>query len=296
CRFDYPMECQAEAGVGYDSKNRVRFEPARNDPLLNTYNPAMILAWRANIDVKPVMSTDAARNYIAKYASKAEQQAPAFPELLSGIMLDEEEVTWAELWAQCRAVEHEHPKDTLRCWEDENRNLQEEEDDDEEVPNPDAASNEDDWQAEQREILDSFGITYADILAGLRAPQSLFQVDGSAGCGKTYMIHAICQELRAMAEQQGEMNPVQGQLSPAERDSFKDAICLYTTREDVQTINLAELQDLNQPCARVQARHDGGSGGHKVSADEAGGLENHTYLAKGAKVMITRNLWADKGV
>lgn len=60
CRFDYPMACRTEAGVGFDSKKRVRFEPARNDPLLNTYNAAIILAWRANIDVKPVMSTDAA--------------------------------------------------------------------------------------------------------------------------------------------------------------------------------------------------------------------------------------------
>jgi hypothetical protein len=60
CRFDYPFQCRADAGVGFDSKRRVRFEPERNDPLLNPYNPAMILAWRANIDVKPVMSTDAA--------------------------------------------------------------------------------------------------------------------------------------------------------------------------------------------------------------------------------------------
>ncbi|KAJ6469348.1 hypothetical protein C8R45DRAFT_1105214 [Mycena sanguinolenta] len=78
-RFNYPMTCRAEAGISHDSKKRVRFEPARNDPLLNTYNPAMILAWRAKVDVKPVMSTDAAINYVAKYASKAEQQAPAFP-------------------------------------------------------------------------------------------------------------------------------------------------------------------------------------------------------------------------
>ncbi|KAJ7105122.1 hypothetical protein C8R43DRAFT_225706 [Mycena crocata] len=86
------------------SKKRVRFEPQRTDRLLNSYNPAMILVWRANIDFKPVMSTDAARSksqrpfstpsslttftasYIAKYASKAEQQAPAFPALLSSIV------------------------------------------------------------------------------------------------------------------------------------------------------------------------------------------------------------------
>ena len=76
CRFDYPMPLRQEAQVGVDSKGRVRFEPRRNDRLMNPYNPAMILAWRANIDLKPVLSKDAAINYIAKYASKAEKQAP----------------------------------------------------------------------------------------------------------------------------------------------------------------------------------------------------------------------------
>lgn len=54
CRFDYPMALRQQAGVGLDSKGRVRFEPQRNDPLMNPYNPAMILGWRANIDIKPV--------------------------------------------------------------------------------------------------------------------------------------------------------------------------------------------------------------------------------------------------
>jgi hypothetical protein len=70
CRFDYPMACRAEAGVGHDNKKRIRFEPARNDPLLNTYNAAMILAWRANVDVKPVMSTDAAIKLVSSICPK----------------------------------------------------------------------------------------------------------------------------------------------------------------------------------------------------------------------------------
>ena len=61
CRFDYPMVCGQAATIGFDSKNRVRFEPRRNDPILNNYNPGMMLAWRANIDIKPVMNSEAAR-------------------------------------------------------------------------------------------------------------------------------------------------------------------------------------------------------------------------------------------
>jgi len=71
--------------VGVDSKGCVQFEPCRNDRLMNPYNPAMILGWHANIDLKSVLSKDAAINYIAMYASKAEKQAPAFPEFLASI-------------------------------------------------------------------------------------------------------------------------------------------------------------------------------------------------------------------
>ena len=60
CRFDFPMTPSANANIGLDSKNRVRFEPKRNDPLLNSFNIPMILGWRANIDLKPVLSKDAA--------------------------------------------------------------------------------------------------------------------------------------------------------------------------------------------------------------------------------------------
>ena len=86
CRFDYPMSLRQEADVRADSKGRLRFEPQRNDRLMNPYNVPMILGWRANIDLKPVLSKEAAINYIAKYASKAEKQAPAFSELLAGIV------------------------------------------------------------------------------------------------------------------------------------------------------------------------------------------------------------------
>ena len=86
CRFDYPMSLRQNADVCGDSKGRLRFEPKQNDRLMNPYNVPMILGWRANINLKPVLSKEATINYIAKYASKAEKQAPAFPELLAGIV------------------------------------------------------------------------------------------------------------------------------------------------------------------------------------------------------------------
>jgi hypothetical protein len=87
-------------------------------------------------------------------------------------------------------------------------------------------------------------------------------------------------------------------LSVDLRKQFDDATCLYATRNDVTDLNLAELlvQALNQPCARINARHDGGSDAAKAPADEAGCLEPRVVLAKNAKVMITRNIWQSQGM
>jgi hypothetical protein len=60
CRFDFPMTPCSHANIGLNSKHRVRFQSKRNDPLLNSFNITMILGWRANIDLKPVLNKDAA--------------------------------------------------------------------------------------------------------------------------------------------------------------------------------------------------------------------------------------------
>lgn len=57
------------------------------------------------------------------------------------------------------------------------------------------------------------------------------------------------------------------------RKQFNNATYLYSTWNDVNDLNLAELQALNQPCAHTNASHDGGSDAAKAPADKAGGLE-----------------------
>jgi len=73
------------------------------------------------------------------------------------------------------------------------------------------------------------------------------------------------------------------------------SLCLYTTRQQTHQHNLDELISLNTPCARIIAKHEGGSEASKVSVDMAAGLETVIVLGKGARVMITRNLWQGKG-
>ncbi|CAK5263583.1 unnamed protein product [Mycena citricolor] len=608
CCFDYPMPCHPDfSTIGLDSKNRLRFEPRQNDPLLNNYNRAMLLAWRANINIKPVLSKEATINYIAKYASKSEQQAPAFPEMLDTIVkqmdgagsaqiacqkllnkmlatfqtlylgedggmqeiiqsanemaenldndkdLDGErrvtddswlqrymscpdsmgalslyevfsgyswrrnqwqkrrkpnvvvrafpryspnpesdvypqycctkvllhhpfqhldklqkraeaepsdnknpaKYSWPKLGAQCRAAAHVHPTDSLRSWEEENQDQEDDEDKDEEVNADVEMLTKDDWQifardhplaalprfeasdlgtrpldaawnpdesrtrwndieqmasyldVQRRESgpqaesvigdIDILG-AYSRILMGHQTQQILLNIDRTAGCRKTYLIHAICQQLRLAAAQNNQLDPIfhqqadcifggisialvgdfaqlppvgdrplyappsrdltdggslsrdgsilyrsfseshalcvvhrqegdspeqeafrallrhasQGSLSvlewetlltcrfsvlcPDERATFSEALCLFTTREDVHTLNLDQLQALNEPCARMKARHNGGPAAAKVTADNAGGLEPYLTLSRRSQVIINRNLWQQHGL
>jgi ATP-dependent DNA helicase PIF1 len=58
----------------------------RNDPLINPHNRLQLQGWRANVDVKPVLSIYAALEYISKYASKAEPKSAAFTEIFNQIL------------------------------------------------------------------------------------------------------------------------------------------------------------------------------------------------------------------
>ena len=61
---------------------------------------------------------------------------------------------------------------------------------------------------EQRKVFDVFTGTYTKILAGESPQQLLLNIDGTSGCGKTYLIRAICQELRRMAREDYKEDPI----------------------------------------------------------------------------------------
>lgn len=63
-------------------------------------------------------------------------------------------------------------------------------------------------EGEQRAVLEEYVNAYKKILEGNASPQLLLNVDGTAGCGKTYLIRAICQELRKMAIDHDQPDPI----------------------------------------------------------------------------------------
>jgi ATP-dependent DNA helicase PIF1 len=75
CRFHFPYPCTPDPLAYVDDAQagaRKRFSPARNDPWLNQHSKPVLLGWRANVDLQPVLDRDAAIKYISKYASKPE--------------------------------------------------------------------------------------------------------------------------------------------------------------------------------------------------------------------------------
>jgi hypothetical protein len=73
-----------------DKRGQPEFVTARNDPLINTHSRIQLQGWRANVDLKPVLSTYAALQYISKYASKSEPRSAAFSEIFNEILRNSE--------------------------------------------------------------------------------------------------------------------------------------------------------------------------------------------------------------
>lgn len=77
---------------------------------------------------------------------------------------------------------------------------------------------------------------------------------------------------------------------------FRDAVHLFSLKEETNTFNLEKLFSLHQPVAQLSAQHTGSRTAKNVKADDAGGLHAFVTLCKGAKVMLNANLWVDKGL
>ena len=86
CRFHYPKPLQSVTSIVADEKGEPMVLTARNDSLLNSYNPVQLSAWRANVDMQYVVSRQKVINYVAKYATKSENRSKTLKEVFSNVM------------------------------------------------------------------------------------------------------------------------------------------------------------------------------------------------------------------
>lgn len=85
-------------------------------------------------------------------------------------------------------------------------------------------------------------------------------------------------------------------LPDEEKRTFHDVIHLFPTRADVENHNHHYLESTHAPVLRCKARHSGGKRAKQATEDQADGLEAELLIAVGARVMLTRNIWTDRGI
>ena len=86
CRFGYPKPLQPTASITSQEDGEPVVLTARNDNLLNGYNPVQLSAWRANVDLQYIVSRQKVTKYVAKYATKSEPMSKALQEVYRSIM------------------------------------------------------------------------------------------------------------------------------------------------------------------------------------------------------------------
>ncbi|KID93502.1 ATP-dependent DNA helicase PIF1, partial [Metarhizium majus ARSEF 297] len=87
CRFDFPRALRELAAIiRKEGRSYYVFEAARNDNLMNHFNPAIVLGWLANIDISPCTSLQAVITYAAKYYSKSEKKTEPYCKLADQVL------------------------------------------------------------------------------------------------------------------------------------------------------------------------------------------------------------------
>ncbi|CAG8502458.1 12012_t:CDS:2, partial [Cetraspora pellucida] len=82
-------------------------------------------------------------------------------------------------------------------------------------------------------------------------------------------------------------------ITEIERNQFSEATFILPKWSEVDIVNLDQLTSLKHPVAKILAVHSGRRDAKRADSDEAMGLEAQLLLTKGARIMLTANLWTE---
>ena len=85
CRFHYPKVLCEETVVSVEDGD-VELQTARNDPLINSFNPIQLSGWRANVDMQYCVSRQKVIAYCAKYVTKCEPRSQSLKDVYATIV------------------------------------------------------------------------------------------------------------------------------------------------------------------------------------------------------------------
>ena len=84
CRFGYPKPLQPESTIVMEEEPTLL--TARNDGMVNSYNPVQLSAWRANVDMQYIVSRRRVLEYCTKYVTKSEPKSQSLREVYTTIV------------------------------------------------------------------------------------------------------------------------------------------------------------------------------------------------------------------
>ena len=84
CRFGYPKPLQPHTTI--ITENEPTLVTARNDGLINSFNPVQLSAWRANVDMQYIVSHQRVLQYCTKYVTKSEPRSQSLKEIFTTIV------------------------------------------------------------------------------------------------------------------------------------------------------------------------------------------------------------------
>ena len=84
CRFGYPKPLQPHTDIAMEEEPTIL--TARNDGMVNSFNPVQLSAWRANVDMQYIVSRRRVIEYCTKYVTKSEPQSQSLKEVYTSIV------------------------------------------------------------------------------------------------------------------------------------------------------------------------------------------------------------------
>ena len=84
CRFGYPKPLQPHTAIVTEDEPTLL--TARNDGMINSFNPVQLSAWRANVDIQYIVSRQRVLQYCTKYVTKSEPRSRSLKEIFTTIV------------------------------------------------------------------------------------------------------------------------------------------------------------------------------------------------------------------
>ena len=84
CRFGYPKPLQPHTAIVTEDEPTLL--TARNDGMINSFNPVQLSAWRANVDMQYIVSRQRVLQYCTKYVTKSEPRSQSLKDIFTTVV------------------------------------------------------------------------------------------------------------------------------------------------------------------------------------------------------------------